>query len=272
MALGSNIKYQLQAVFEAAFDEKSAKQVEQMYDKMSQRVAESTREEFVSVFKEFGTTLNSALQKLNIKPIDIDKLIELPNAQMFSKLGSEFGTKFADGFKGAISGGGINTSIQDQIKQLEKQRADYQKKQTKLPEKLKRYNYLYELPDLASEEEIRPFSIDDLKKMGKDFDEVALSIQTAFDNMEAEFDEMTRGTEEYYQALIKTREAASDLYRMGATINKHPDWFKDEFLASDYDGANLSDLTADFFDKSQDDLLAFIKKHWKKLRKHIKEF
>ena len=120
MALGSNIKYQIQAVFGAAFDEKSAKQVEQMYDKMTQRVTESTREEFVSAFKDFGTILNNALQKLNIQPIDIDKLVELPNAQMFSQLGSELGSKFVDGFKNSTSNGDLSDGIVDDLsKRLE---------------------------------------------------------------------------------------------------------------------------------------------------------
>lgn len=251
MALGSNIEYKLRAVFEAAFDEKSAKQVEQMYDKMSQRVAESSREEFISVFKEFGSTLNSALQKLNIQPINIDKLIELPNAQMFSQLGSEFGTKFAEGFKGAVSsGGGIDTAIRDQIKQLENQKAQLQQKQKTLPKRINKYEDLADISS-AFEDEFHAFNKDELDKMGSDINKVARTMLDEFDISLKHLSEMEKGTREFNQALVDTFTRANDVFRMSRTLSKSPGLVSDKSLLSDYNFDSLQEIyNADEDDKS----------------------
>ena len=251
MALGSNIKYQLQAVFETAFDKKSASQVEQMYNEMAKRVADSSRQEFVSAFQQFGAILNNALQKLNIQPIDINKMIELPNAQMFSQLGSEFGAKFTEGFKGSISGGGdISASIQKQIQELEAEKSKLLSLQKSLPQSLKRYEYLSGL-GYAEKGDVRALSSDEIKKMskGKGADSLAQSFTDDYYGALDALEQLDVGTEQYYQTLLKVHEAASNVFRMQATMDKNPGLIKDKDILRDYGYETLQATV-------QDELLA----------------
>jgi hypothetical protein len=183
----------------------------------------------------------------------MNKLIELPNAQMFSQLGSEFGTKFAEGFKG-VSSGGIGIDISEQLKKLNTERERLFNKQKQLQKGAGRVDYLTELPDLASMDEVRPFSSEQIKAFGKNVDEAALKIQEDFTRIENQLSTMKSGTMEYQQTLINAYEAASNLYRMKGYIDRNPSQIKDKFTLSDYDHVNLADITGDLFDKYYQDL------------------
>ena len=219
MALGTNIKYQLQTVFETAFDEKSARQVEKMYDQMSKRVTESTREEFVAVFQNFGDVLNNALKKLNIQPIDIGKMVELPNAQMFNQLGAEFGTKFAEGFKGAVSG----TTLVDDLgfsKELENLKKE-QRRLIEEREKLKdSFNVKTRTEKLNS---FIPEEADELKVNG----DVAKAAKTLLNDLTTMSDKIAHmiskeqtDTKEFVHMVLDAQEKLNDFYRMRQTLLK----------------------------------------------------
>lgn len=252
--LGSNIKYQLQAVFEAAFDEKSAKQVEKMYEKMSERVADSTREEFVQAFRSLGTAINDAFQKLSIPQIDIGKLIELPNAQMFNKLGEEFGAKFSEGFKGAVSGSGaIDTTIQEQIKKLEEQKLKLQSQQEKAPKRIARYKQLSNVTYM-DQDEFKLFTQKELANMGTDVDEVAHNLLKQLDASQEKLSkELQYGTKEYYKGIVDLYQNAFNVFRMSRTLNLHPELVSDSSILENYDYDKLQEIyNADGFKHSLD--------------------
>lgn len=212
MALGSNIKYQLQAVFEAAFDDKSAKQVEQMYDKMAKRVADSSRQEFVAAFQEFGTILNNALQHLNIQPIDINKLIELPNAQMFSQLGVEFGTKFTEGFKSAASGAIVdNLELENLRKEQQRLVAEREKAQSNIKNKIR-------VQELNA---FDPYEATPLKVNG----DVVAEAEKLLGELKMISDEIYNmqmsnktQTQEYVRTVLDAQEKLNNFYRMRQTL------------------------------------------------------
>lgn len=246
MALGSNIEYKARALFQAALDEKSAKQVEDRFIKLSKEASEMSRNEFVAAFSSLGKEINTALAKLKISPIDMEKIIQLPNAQMFSQLGSEFSTKFAEGFKsGALSNVGAN--ISSQLQALQTERDALLNRQNKLQKGRSRVDYLTELPELASENKIKPFSSKEVEHFGSNIDEAALKIQENFTKAEDRLAKMKRGTMEYQQALIQAYTAASHLYRMEGYINQNRNKVQDKFILSDYDSGVLADTTDDLF-------------------------
>ncbi|MEE1301659.1 MAG: KOW motif-containing protein, partial [Bacteroidales bacterium] len=242
MALGTNIKYQLQTVFETAFDEKSAKQVERMYDQMAKRAADSTREEFVSAFQNFGHILNNALKKLNIQPIDISKMVELPNAQMFSQLGSEFGTRFAEGFNGAVSSGnGVSDVIQKQIKDLEAQRESLLKRQKTLPKRLEHYEKLADAPYMERDE-FHAFSKEELSKRGSDITQVAKTMLNELDVSQSHLSSLQKGTQEFNKALLDFYTRAYDVFRMSRTLSKSPELVSDKSVLQSYDFDALQEI------------------------------
>lgn len=252
MALGSNIEYKSRALFQAALDEKSAQKLESRFTELSKKAAEMSREEFVKSFSSLGQEINKALSKLSLQPIDMEKLLQLPQAEVFSQFGAEFGARFAEGFQGAVAGGGIDVGKQLEGLVLEQERLV--NKRNSLQKGMGRVDYLSELPELASLDEVRPFSSEQIKTFGKTVDEAALKIQDDFTRAEDRLSETTRGTIEYQQALINAYEAASNLYRMQGYINQNPGKIQDRTIISDYDNVNLADITNDLFENYHRDL------------------
>lgn len=236
MALGSNIEYKSRALFQAALDEKSAQKLENRFIELSKKASEMSKEEFVKAFSSLGQEINKALTKLNIQPIDMEKLIKLPQAEAFSQLGTEFGTRFAEGFQGAVTGGsGIGESIKKQVQQLEAEQNKLLSLQKSLPKSLKRYEYLSGLSSVEKGD-VRAFSLDDIKKLSPDgnADSLAQNFTDDYYNALNALEQLDAGTEQYYQTLLKVYEASSNVFRMQATIDKHPGLIKDKNILMDY--------------------------------------
>lgn len=241
MSLGADIKYQMTALFSSAYDEKSAKQVEQQAMAAARRAAEASEKEFEAAFRGFGDIINGALKQMKIQPIDIDELIKLPKSAAFSKLGTEFGAKFAKGFKGAVSSGGIDSTVMDQIKQLEQQRSKLSQRHKTLPKEISQYQDLMDISG-AFEDEFHAFSKEEVAKMGASVDEVSQSMLEGLDESLGHLSKLERGTKEFEQALVETYRKANDVFRMSRTLSKHPDWIADKSILEDYDFDSLQEI------------------------------
>ena len=253
MALGTNIEYKARALFQAAFDEKSAKQVEDRFVKLSKEASEMSRQEFAAAFSSLGQEINNALSKLKLPTIDMKKLIQLPQVEAFSQLGAEFGTRFADGFQSAVAGGGgISDAIKEQISKLETERAQLESRLAKLPKRIERYHKLDDIMYME-ENELSPYSKEQLQKMGGDIDEIALGLDDDFQKAKDAMVGLTKGTKEYRNALLMAYEAAGKVYRMSATLEKSPELVKDKSILQDFNFENLQKDNADFFEKTTND-------------------
>ena len=215
MALGTDIRYQLQTVIGTAVDAKSAKQAVQFYDDMAKKIADSTREEFVSAFKEFGTILNNALQKLNIQPIDVDKMIELPNAQMFSQLGSEFGAKFAEGFKGATSGGVVNLDFSEELESLKKEQRRLIEEREKAQNSIKNKIRVQDL-NTFDPYEAKPLKIEG--DVAAEAEKLLGDLKNISDKIYEMQSTNTTQTQEYVNTVLDAQEKLNNFYRMRQTL------------------------------------------------------
>lgn len=250
MALGSNIEYKAKALFQAALDEKSAKQVEDRFVKLSKEASEMSREEFTRAFSSLGQEINKALSKLKLPEINMENLIKLPQVEAFSQLGVEFGTRFAEGFQGAVAGGASKIDISAQLNQLEAEKNKLlQQKQTieKRYNNPKSYMALMDLPTDAELGDIKPFKDSDIKALGKSAEVAANDMIDDFLNLQDILKQTTKGTDEYYRALMRAAEAARQLYQMQGYIEKNPDKFKNKGLTSLFSITNLSATTSDVF-------------------------
>lgn len=98
MALGSNVEYKASALFQATLDEKSAKQLEGRFVKLSKEAADMSKQEFARAFAELGKEINKSLAQLQIPPIDIKNILKSnSNTDAFKALGVEFGKSFNEG-------------------------------------------------------------------------------------------------------------------------------------------------------------------------------
>ena len=247
MALGTNIEYKARALFQAALDEKSAKQVEDRFVKLSREASEMSRKEFAAAFSSLGQEINNALSKLNLPQIDMENLIKLPQVEAFSKLGAEFGTRFAEGFQGAAVGG---MDVSSQIAALEARKAELDQRSSKLNNRYEKYERLSELSTMDYSD-FKPLAAE------SDLDEQAQRIMGEFVQAENELNNLTSGTKEYNKALIKALEAAENLYRMSHTLNQNKGAVKDKSILSDYDVSSLSEITNDVFDTANVDFNKF---------------
>ena len=248
MALGTNIEYKARALFQAALDEKSAKQVEDRFVKLSKEASEMSREEFVRAFGSLGQEINNALTKLKLPQINMENLIKLPQVEAFSKLGAEFGTRFAEGFQGAV--GGMDAT--SQIAALEARKAELNQRSSKLNNRYDKYERLSDLSSMDYSE-FKPLAAE------SNLDEQAERIMGEFVQAENALNELTSGTKEYNTALIKALEAAENLYRMSHTLNQNKGAVKDKSILSDYDALSLSEITNDVFDAADVDFSKYFR-------------
>lgn len=121
MALGTNVEYKARALFSAALDEKSAKQVESRFIELSKKASDMSREEFQKAFSLLGEEINKSLAKLKMPPIDIRGILSAnKNADAFSALGTEFGKSFNEGLEAALmQSGQIDKILEMKRKELE---------------------------------------------------------------------------------------------------------------------------------------------------------
>lgn len=281
MALGTNIEYKASALFQATMDEKSAKETEKRFVELSKKAAEMSREEFELAFKNLGEVINKSLSKLKIAPIDMNQIIKLPQADAFSKLGTEFGARFANGFQGVVSGN-ISTSVQEEIKRLEAERDKLLSLQKRIPKRIERYEYLAGV-DSVEKGDVKAFSLDDIKNMsnGGTADELASKLRSEYDALSSSLNNLDRNTKEYGQTLVKTYEAAFNLYRMRATMDKHPNLVTNNDVLFDYDYESLNTSIGEYlvdnkhskafaqYIESQEELLDKIPKRLLKIEQQL---
>ena len=246
MAKGADFTYKMQALFEAAYDEKTAKQVEARWKELSEKASNESKEEFIAAFKSFGNIINDALKKLNIQPINLENMINLPKAEMFSQLGVKVGEKFSEGFKSGISGQ-TDEALQTEIRRLETQKEKLLKRQRNLPKAIERYEILQNIEDVE-EGQIHAFTQKEIKDMqdktGGTADELATGLRNDYDNLLDSLEKLDRNTNEYYLTLLKTYEAAEKLYKMKGFIDKNQKLFSEDVLF-DYDYDTLQGIVGE---------------------------
>lgn len=194
--------------------------------------------------------LTKAFQKIfetvGNKSVDWDKILISPAREAFEQLKTIIQTSFQDVISQIDLKKNFNTSnVLSQISDAEQRKAELKEKAKKATKKYDYYEYLndslYMQPD-----EFKPL------KAESDLDAQADRIMNEFVKAEDALSETTRGTKEYYQALVKAIEATSNLYRMSRTVSQNSDKFKDKSWIEEYAPVNLAETTADIFDASSD--------------------
>ena len=225
--------------------------------------SKETHNSLVNLAKAFQTVFTAA----GNTEIDFTQMINTSSTtELFTKLGQIAGEKFQSAWNSAIQNfvtNNLNLSPTDLMKQLEKRKNDLSIKKTKAKDKLNRYESLFELQDMIEDNSIRAFSLKEIESKGTDVDEFALSLQEAFIKAEDQLDNVKRGTEEYDQLLIHIRETVLDMYRMAATLEKHPNIIKDKSILDDYDYGVLYDTTSDALSGTQKDFSGYLSRYTK---------
>lgn len=189
-----------------------------------------TRSSLQNLAKAFQAVFSQA----GLTGINFDDMIKMPDAKAFAELGKIAATQFWDAWN-SVASGGMHNVVQNQISQLEAEKNKLLALQKSLPKQLKRYEYLSDL-GYAEQGDVRAFSLEDIDKMrgSGSVDSLASSFVDDYYRAADALDELEVGTEKYYQTLLKTYEAASNLYRMQATIDKHPELIQDKNTLLDY--------------------------------------
>lgn len=271
-------------------------------DKASQReIRETLRDIFVEeAHVDFNNPenikglreLTEAMKKIfaqagNTK-FDFAKMIQMPGPEMFNELkkaamefdtvwssivsnmgnvGDSISQGIADGIASGVENGIAVSSVDiaKQLDSLSKRKNELHKQSMNLDKRLSKYERLSEISSMEYDE-FKPLP---LSKDG-DIDEQAQQIMGAFIDAEDALNEATRGTDEYNNALIKALEAAENLYRMSHTLNNNKGLVKDKTLLSDFDFINLSDVTADVFDRADVDFNKILRDVTEDYQKQVK--
>lgn len=257
MALGSNIEYRASALFQATLDEKTAKQLEGRFTELSKKAAEMSREEFQKAFQSLGAEINKSLAKLKISPINMEDIIKLPQAEVFSQFGAELGKRLEDGIHGAISGGSaldgvrkeFDRLIQDRDRLLAEQRIAEAEYKTRASS--------------ADKINFNPYS----KSLGKfeidnNISKKASDLLDNFYEIDDKLQEADSRAKGYVTTLTQWIESASNLYKMRNTLSAFEEGGGKAssligstgaqfFLGDDIDDATMfgADAVADFSDE-----------------------
>ena len=202
------------------------------------------------IVNQFANAITEGIAKGigGIKPIKV--------APVGEGVGNDIGRGVVKGIVDGIKDG-VAESSADILKQLEtltKRRNELNEQSVNLD---KRYRKYERLANVSSKDYDR-FKPLELSK-DVDIDEQAQQIMGQFIDAEDALNEATRGTKEYNTALIKALEAAEKLYQMSHTLRNNKNLVKDKTLLSDFDFTNLSDVTADVFDKADVDFNKFLR-------------
>ena len=121
MALGSNIEYKAKALFQAALDEKSAKQVEDRFVKLSKEASEMSRAEFVAAFSSLGDEINKAFKKFQLPELDMKQILKNGNnADAFKQFGIQLGNSLNEGIDTVLlKNGSIDKLLEIKRRELE---------------------------------------------------------------------------------------------------------------------------------------------------------
>lgn len=167
-------------------------------------------------------------------------------AQIGNKIGGSISDGITEGIKDGLAD--VGRSITEQLDALQKRRHELHEQSKRLDKTYARYEKLADVSSMDYDE-FKPLPL----SANEGIDEQAYRVMDEFNQAEEALDAATRGTKEYNAALVKAMQSASNLYRMSHTLNDNKDLVKDKTLLSDYSFINLSDLTADVFDKSDVD-------------------
>lgn len=219
------------------------------------------RSQLVSLAEAFKTIFTAA----GNTEIDFTKMINTSSTEeLFTKLGTIAGEKFQSAWNSVVKNFGnnsLNLSPIDLMKQLEDEKNTLLRRQSKYEKRLGKYEYLAGLQDSIEDDSIKAFSLKELSEKGTNVDEFALGLQEAFTKAEDQLSSVKKGTKEYHQLLIDIRQTISDMYRMAATIQKHPEVINDQSILNDYDYGNLYDLTDDVLSSTQKDFNGIVSRY-----------
>ena len=162
------------------------------------------------------------------------------------QIGNKIGNSISEGIKDGVAD--ASRSIMEQLNVLQKRKHELHEQSKQLDKTYDRYEKLAEISSMDYDE-FKPLPL----SANEDIDEQAHRIMGEFIKAEDALEAATRGTKEYNAALVKAIQSASNLYRMSHTLNDNKNLVKDKTLLSDYSFMNLSDLTADVFDKADVD-------------------
>lgn len=206
-----------------------------------------TRESLMGLAKAFQAIFDS----IGDKSIDFEKMIKLPAPEMFAKLGEVAAKQFWSAWDTVAGGVGDRAAqeiMREQLQQLEKQRADLLKRQKTLPKKRDEYEKLSTVVDdlpYMDENEFNAFAKEELQKIGKNIDKIALDMQQALVDALDDLSEIKLDDPKYDAALEDTLKKARDVFRMSRTLEKHPELVKDKTILDDYDFSYLQETYAD---------------------------
>ncbi len=227
------------------------------------------RNQLIELAKAFQTVFSTA----GNTGIDFEDMINTSSTEeLFTKLGTIAGKDFQNAWNSVIRNFGknnLNLSSEDSMKQLEEQKQALLKKKYMANKKLDKYEYLSDLQYEIQDNNIKPFSKKEIESKGTNIDEFALNLQGEFTKAEDSLANVTQGTKEYYQLLIRIREIISNMYRLAGTLEKHPEIIGDKSILADYDYGNLYDITSDVLNNTQEDFDKYLSKYTENYEKYI---
>lgn len=199
-----------------------------------------TRASLNSLTNAFKAIFSAA----GITNIDFNELINMPAANSFAKLGELASTQFWDAWNAVATQSnknGIVNNVQQQLAQLERERASSMKQLNSVKQMMDRYDNAAGVAYLELDE----FS--QLPKQ-KDIDKQANMVMDQYDDSLTKLSELTKGAKGYNLALLQAFESYENLFRMKATIDANMDNVSDETLKM-YDVRTLKALTKPFVAK-----------------------
>ena len=202
---------------------------------------------------ELGKVFNEQLKAMGKQQIVFsDKTLRGMVSQLANAITGGISKGIVDGIKDGVAAS--SADVLKQIEALTKRRTELHEQSAKLDKTYRKYERLSGVSS-KDYDRFKPLEL----SSDVDIDEQAQQIMGAFIDAEDALNDATRGTKEYNNALVKALEAAENLYRMSHTLRANKNLVKDKTLLSDFDFMNLSDITADVFDKADVDFNKYLR-------------
>lgn len=218
MPKGANYEYTAKLLVSAGMDEKSVQEVM----KQEKRLVKLVKEEFENAFKNFGSVINDALAKVNLKPIPLDDILDVSDIMgTMGKLGDHIREEVVSGLKGATINGidvgdiiADNIDLSDELARLKQQRKELTEEYEAIQKTIKNKT---EIERINRQDISLPFKASgDIKS---EAEKIRKEFLDAYDHL-YDFEEEDEG---YNKALLDAQEKANKMRQMYNTLNQSND-------------------------------------------------
>ena len=203
--LGGDFDFQIKGLISATMDKKAGDEIEKALVAKMEKAAKASGDAFTEVFKEMAGMINTMFSKSNIKPIDIEKLLDLKDTKKaLQEFKAEF-SKTMTSIDNDVISDGINNAMRERLEQLKVQRKEL----------ISEYERLNKLTiNKTAIQEINAEDIFEPLEITGNIKSEAKRIREEFTQAYEEMFNIDEDTPEYTKAIITAQKKANKLQRM----------------------------------------------------------